>query len=176
MNKKWIRTVGVVLSMALAFSSVAAAAPVGFAAELPALQIAEMEVNSLAAPMGIDQNPTFSWGLSTGENGRSQSAYRLVVSSTPEQAANGEGDIWDTGKIAGENNFDIPYAGPSLQSKTPYYWSVQVWDDQDRGSGWSEVSSFETGMLAQSDWVGEWIGDSLASDTVGIQAVSYTHL
>lgn len=169
MNKKWIRVVGVALSMALMLSSVATAAPAGFAAELPALHIAEMEVNSLTAPMGIDQNPTFSWGLDTSENGRSQSAYRLVVSSTPEQAANGEGDIWDTGKTAWENNFDIPYAGPALQSKTPYYWSVQVWDDQDRKSGWSEVSSFETGMLSQSDWVGEWIGDSLASDTVGMK-------
>ncbi len=38
-----------------------------------------------------------------------------------------------------------------------YYWKVRVWDEHGIESDWSEPSSWEMGLLNQSDWGAEWI-------------------
>ena len=58
--------------------------------------------------------------------GRGQSAYQIIVSTTKEKAADYSGDMWDSGKVAGENNYNIVYAGNALNSRTTYYWTVRV--------------------------------------------------
>ena len=53
----------------------------------------------------------------------------------------------------------IPYSGKDLGSVTKYFWKVRIWDNNDRSSGWSEVSSFITGLINEGDWDGaKWIG------------------
>lgn len=122
------------------------------------LTVTELKVNNLVSPLGIDTAPTFRWLNQSDGYGKSQSHYQVIVSSTPEKAAAKEGDIWDSGKAAGANNYDIVYGGSPLSSRTPYYWSVRVWDEKDEASAWSDVEMFETGVLNQGEWTGQWIG------------------
>jgi len=119
--------------------------------------ITDLRVNNLTQPLGIDTNPVFRWLPTMEGHGKSQSAYQIIVASTAEKAAAHEGDLWDSGKVVGKNNFDIAYEGAALQSRTPYYWAVQVWDETDTSIGWSEVTTFETGTLDASQWTAKWI-------------------
>lgn len=120
------------------------------------MEIIEMKVNSLKTPIGIDTNPVFSWINNAEGFGRSQSAYRMIVSTTEAKAMNGDGDMWDSGKVQGENNYDIAYKGSTLSSRTEYFWRVDVYDENDTLFT-SDVSTFETGMLNESDWQAKWI-------------------
>ena len=118
------------------------------------------KVNHAVQPLGIDDpSPVFSWILNSDEFGAGQSAYRIIISSNQEKAVSHQGDIWDTGKIINDNNYDIVYKGTDLQSKTEYFWSVNVWDENDIKVGWSDITSFETGIMCSDQWKGNWIGD-----------------
>lgn len=139
--------------------SVTSITPITAAASQSNLQIDLLKVNYLSAPLGIDDShPVFSWSLKSEEYDKGQSAFRIIVSSTKEGAKRQEGDIWDSGKTENENNYDISFEGSPLDSRTVYYWAVQVWDEDGNDTGWSDVSSFETGIMSTSEWNGEWIG------------------
>ncbi|MBC5786468.1 family 78 glycoside hydrolase catalytic domain [Clostridium facile] len=129
-----------------------------FAATNGEMDIDSLQVSSLNQPLGIDKTPTFSWQLGSNEYGKGQSAYRIIVASTEENAKAHKGDVWDSEQIQSEDNYDVLYAGPALASKTKYYWAVEVWDEDKNSIGWSDVSTFETGILNQDEWKGEWIG------------------
>lgn len=122
-----------------------------------------LKVDYNIRPMGIDHHqPGFSWELSDVSRGTIQSAYRLLVSSTPEKLDRNEGDLWDSGKKMSDQTIQVIYQGKPLQSATRYYWKVQSWDGQDVGSAYSKSEWFQTGMLEPSDWEGIWITDGSA--------------
>lgn len=121
------------------------------------LEINDMKVNGLKEPLGIDTTPVFSWkNVSSGYN-RNMSAFRIIVASTKEKAEKFEGDLWDSGKTEGSNNYDIIYNGASLSSVTDYYWRVTVYDERNVKYD-SEVAHFGTGMLSKNEWTASWIG------------------
>lgn len=122
-----------------------------------AMKVAELKVNNLTEPMGIDTVPTFRWINEMEGYGKAQSAYRIIVASSKEKAKAREGDVWDSGKTEGNCNYDIPYGGEALKSRTEYHFAVQVWDEKGE-SAWSDVSRFETGILDDSEWTAKWIG------------------
>lgn len=72
-----------------------------------ALTATALKVNNLETPLGIDTVPLFCWTNRTKTVGRVQTAYQIIVASTPELAAAGTGDLWDTGKVTSDENFDI---------------------------------------------------------------------
>ena len=43
--------------------------------------------------------PRFSWQYKTDKSNVMQTTYRIVVASTPENARQGIGDLWDSGVI-----------------------------------------------------------------------------
>ena len=149
-----------IVSALLAATMVLGLIPGGVSAQMSTekISISELKVNNLIAPLGIDTVPRFRWLNSSAGYGKYQSAYQIVVSSTAQKAASHEGDLWDSGKVAREDNFDIPYTGKALSSRSLYYWSVRVWDEADNASAWSEVARFGTGVLDPADWKGNWIG------------------
>lgn len=136
--------------------------------DMTVLNAMDLKVNNLTTPLGIDTAPRFCWTNRTKTVGRVQTAYRIIVSSTAELAAAQTGDLWDTGKVQSDENFDIAYEGQPLTSCTDYYWSVCVWDETDTASEWTKVARFGTGMLEQSDWTAKWIGASKHSGGVAI--------
>ena len=111
------------------------------------------------SPIGLDVPvPRLSWELVSEERGRSQSAYRILVASSPAPLAAEEGDLWDSGRVESAETFGIEYGGKTLASHQACYWSVRVWDDQDRPSAWSETATWTTGFLDSDEWKGSWIG------------------
>ena len=118
----------------------------------------------LVDPLGIDViHPRLSWQEQSTDDGYTQSAYRIIVSSTPRLAVRGIGDLWDSGKIPGPQSTLIDYAGVPLRSRMRCWWTVQVWDDRGRRSPWSPLQTFSMGLLSPSDWRGQWIGKTLTA-------------
>jgi len=122
-------------------------------------EVYQLKTENMVTPLAVDEkNPVFSWKLNMNGYGRSQSAYQIVVATSEEKALAGEGDMWNSGKVVGENNYDILYGGTTFNSRTTYYWKVRVWDEKDTVTEWSDVSYFHTGIFDSSDWKGSWIG------------------
>jgi alpha-L-rhamnosidase len=105
-----------------------------------------LKVDGLDRPADLEDltSPAFSWQLRSLPQ---QSAYRVVVSST----ADGEGDVWDSGKVESAQQTDVAYGGPALSGSQRYYWTVQVWDGADDVTEWAEPSWFGTGPGATWD-------------------------
>ena len=123
---------------------------------LEKMEPGEIKVCGLKSPLGIDANPVFSWQNTAAGYAREMTAYRVIVASTAENAEKENGDIWDSGKVVGENNYSVEYAGRELVSRTQYFWRVCVWDENDEAV-WSGTDKFETGILNQNEWTADWI-------------------
>ena len=109
-------------------------------------------------PLGVGERlPAFGWQLTSRERAQAQSAYRVLVASSPSLLARGKGDVWDSGKVASAESRQVPYGGPRLESRTRYYWKVMAWDVTGHAGRWSAPTWFETGLLEASDWSAEWI-------------------
>jgi alpha-L-rhamnosidase len=71
-------------------------------------------------PQGIGESaPRLGWELESAADtrGARQSAYRILVASSPELLAGGRGDLWDTGKTASDTTQQIVYGGKPLNSR-----------------------------------------------------------
>ncbi|MGK7395848.1 MAG: family 78 glycoside hydrolase catalytic domain [Candidatus Cyclobacteriaceae bacterium M3_2C_046] len=119
-----------------------------------------LKVNYIQSPMGLDDpKPGFSWEIGDKKRGAVQTAYRVLVSTTPELIRQGKGDLWDSDKVFSDQTIQVLYQGKPLKSTTRYYWAAKSWDEQDQASEYSNASWFETGLMDQEDWQGEWITD-----------------
>lgn len=111
-------------------------------------------------PLGIDiHTPRFSWQFTSTERNQFLHAYELIVSNDISKIEKGTGSTWTSGQIKSGENTNIIYAGQPLQSFTRYYWRVRVRSGEGKLSAWSAIASFETAMLAASDWKADWIND-----------------
>ena len=109
----------------------------------------------LENPMGIDMpHPRFFWVLEHSERGQLQTACQVLVSTNPDA---GSGDMWDSGKVSSPQSIQVAYAGKPLAGGRTYFWKVKYWDKDGRESGWSKVSSFDTGLFERRDWRAKWI-------------------
>jgi len=139
------------------------------------LKPADLRCEYRENPLGIDSaNPRLSWMLDAGNlegadasdvpRGIRQTGYHILVASSEEQLARGEGDLWDSGKVAGDRTSQIDYAGRALKSHDRCHWQVRVWtvSNNDPGqeveSAWSMPALWTMGLLEPDDWSAEWIG------------------
>jgi hypothetical protein len=117
----------------------------------------------LTDPLGIeDVHPRLSWILAAGgepgvARGVTQSAYRILVASSPQQLAGDKGDYWDTGKVLSGQSARVEYAGKPLVTWQRCYWKVQAWDGSGRASSWSAPAQWAMGLLKPEDWQARWI-------------------
>jgi len=103
--------------------------------------------------MGMDVlQPRLSWVLQSETRGQKQTAYRVLVASTLERLAAGQGDLWDSGKTVSGETVGIVYAGRALKSRDRCWWKVRVWNREGEPSPWSETSTWSMGLLQPSDW------------------------
>ncbi|MCX6142547.1 MAG: family 78 glycoside hydrolase catalytic domain [Ignavibacteriales bacterium] len=118
----------------------------------------DLRCEYLKDPLGVDiERPRLSWVLKHPQRGQTQKAYRIIVSSTQDFALNYTGDLWDSRRVDSPATAHISYGGTPMRSRQKCYWRVQWWDNQDRPSEYSEVATFEFGLLDLSDWNAEWI-------------------
>ena len=65
-----------------------------------AIGITDLRTEQLKNPAGIDvRQPRLSWRIESDEQNVIQTAYHILVASSPELLEQGKGDIWDSGKI-----------------------------------------------------------------------------
>ncbi len=129
----------------------------------------DLKVEYRSKPLGISvSTPRFSWKIYSGTQGTKQAFYRIFVSESKENLAQGV-YVWDSKKTKSEKSFAIRYAGEPLKERTNYVWRVEVWDIFDNYAV-SEVSSFETGFFSLSSWKAKWISAVEAENCVHARA------
>ncbi|MDR0560822.1 MAG: hypothetical protein LBG92_11700, partial [Prevotellaceae bacterium] len=78
----------------------------------------ELSCEYLDSPLGIDiVQPRLSWKITqTGAavNGIVQTAYRIIVASSPEKLNADEGDLWNSGKVTSNSSVHVIYSGKKL--------------------------------------------------------------
>lgn len=120
-------------------------------------ELIETKCEYCVNPIGIDcVHPRLSWKL---PQGGTQTAYRVLVSASREMLEAGKGDLFDTGIVSSDSAFFADYGGKELASRQKCLW--QVWIYSGENCIKSPVSSFETGLLHESDWKGTWMGMSV---------------
>jgi hypothetical protein len=106
-------------------------------------------------PIGIDTlRPRFSWELAAPPGARAIGlpAVRLLVASSPRWLAEGRGDVWDSGPIAGASAPLAPTADLRLVSHRRYWWTVEI-----VGVGRARPATFVTGLIDSGEWRGRWL-------------------
>jgi alpha-L-rhamnosidase len=115
---------------------------------------AGLAVEDRIDPIGVgDPAPEFSWLPAD----RVQTGYQIVVASSAEKLARGEGDRWDSGKVPGGATAFVTYAGSPLRSRETCHWKVRTWNERGEPGPWSAPGRFEMGLLANADWTAQWI-------------------
>ena len=121
------------------------------------LRVTRLRCEYLEDPLGIDVvRPRLSWNIESSRRGARQTAWRLRVASSTQRLAQGQADLWDSGRIEDARTTHIEYDGSPLRSRMVCLWQVEVWDDQ--GQKTVSVPAFWTmGLLEQRDWQAHWI-------------------
>lgn len=130
------------------------------AAASPGLTVCDLRCDAAANPLGVDSAPPkLSWKLASDERGQLQTAWQVLVATTREKLAAGEGDAWNSGKQAGDAQIGVPYEGRALRSSEQVFWKVRAWDRDGRPSAWSEPATWTMGVLTSDEWKAHWITD-----------------
>ena len=136
-------------------------------ASIYAVEVQDLRCEFRTSPLAIDTaKPGLSWKLETGnlklERGINQTAYQILVASTPEILAKDQGDLWDSGKVDSGQSVHIEYQGKPLASGMLCHWKVKAWtidaDGEEEASEWSALAFWRMGALEAASWLGKWIG------------------
>ncbi|MER6442712.1 family 78 glycoside hydrolase catalytic domain [Streptomyces sp. NPDC001185] len=148
----------VVLGASPGGTEVAVASPGG-------ISVGQLTVDGTANPLGTDNtHPSLGWQLHSSTRDDRQTAYRILVASSPKRLNADDADVWDSGRVRTADSIGVPYGGPKLASSRAYYWTVRVWGARGRASGWSSAAHWETGLLNPADWQGaQWISPDTGS-------------
>ncbi|MBB3187003.1 alpha-L-rhamnosidase [Microbacter margulisiae] len=127
-------------------------------ASVSAIEVCNLRTEMLTNPEGIDIiHPHVSWMTESNARNVVQTAYQIMVASSPEKLNAGQSDIWNSGKIVSNQSINVLYGGTTLQSGHNYYWKVKIWTNKGE-SDWSQPAQWSMGLLHKADWQGEWIG------------------
>lgn len=133
----------------------------------------EMQSN----PLGVENNkPALSWKLVSPVRNQFQTAYQVLVADSQEKLLTNTGNLWNSGKVKSSQSLHITYNGKKLIKAKKYYWKVRVWYKENSSSAWSNIASWQMGLLQQSDWQGAlWIGmDKMSSDQRLAEGIPFT--
>jgi alpha-L-rhamnosidase len=118
-----------------------------------------LRVEHLIIPLGIDaRQPRLSWVPEQSGSGQCQQAYQILVASSPALIASGQGDLWDSGRVASDQSVLVPYGGQPLKPRERCWWKVRVWNAEDTPGPWSETAFWGMGLFGEEAWNAEWIG------------------
>ena len=123
-------------------------------------KISHLKAEYLENPLGIDiLQPRLSWRIEAApeHRGWQQSAYQILVATSPNLLSQDQGDLWDSTKITSPRSIQIPYGGTTLKSFQVCWWKVRSWDEKGIPTPWSEPASRSMGVLNPSDWRCNWI-------------------
>ncbi|MBX2923273.1 MAG: family 78 glycoside hydrolase catalytic domain [Chitinophagaceae bacterium] len=104
------------------------------------------------------EKPRFSWELQSAVNNQVQIAWQILVASSVALLNDEKADVWNSGKVSSDMNYQVEYGGKPLSSDKNYYWKVRSWDAQGNPGAWSQPAYWHTALMQQSDWKASWIG------------------
>ncbi len=151
-----IRSLGIMIGLAVLTSQAAIA-------DAPGDLLANgLRCEGLEKPLGIEsQHARLSWHLVPRSNalrGLRQTAYRILVATSPDRLTEHGANLWDSGRVQTDASTWIAYNGVRLHSASRCWWKLQVWDQKGRSCGWSKPSCWDTGLIEDGDWAGaQWI-------------------
>jgi alpha-L-rhamnosidase len=132
------------------------------------LSVSNLRCEYRIDPVGLDViQPRLSWILHSQERGQKQSAYQILVASSPGGLERRNADLWDSGKVTSDENSHVPYKGKPLTSHSRAWWQVRVWDKNGFSTGWSVPARWEMGLVKSSDWQALWIADPFSMTNSG---------
>jgi len=124
------------------------------------IQVVNPKCENRIDPLGIEiLNPHLGWELRSSFRNKKQSAYQILVADSKQALADSVGNLWDTKKVNSNQSIQVKYKGKPLSSGMVCYWKVRVWDEAGKVSPWSEVATWEMGLLEAEDWKAKWISD-----------------
>jgi hypothetical protein len=127
----------------------------------------DLRCEYLVNPLGIDTpQPRLFWKLASPDRGARQTARHLLVASSEELLRRGEGDLWDSGKVASDQAVFVLYAGRRLMSRQRCYWKVRVWDQNGRVFGLERAGVLDDGPVGRTRLAGTM--DCLGSGADGL--------
>jgi alpha-L-rhamnosidase len=136
-------------------------------ADLSDLYPEDLKCNNLTNPSGTNTIPDFGWIVSSEARGKTQSAWQIILDKDPKNLEQDNTVLWNSGKVASDQNSWISYSGPSLEPAYKYFWKVRIWDEKDKPSVWSKSVSFITSLFDEKDWSGaQWIGYEETPDSM----------
>lgn len=112
-------------------------------------------------PVTDELQPRLSWELRSAIRGQEQTAYQVIVASSPRLLNDSSADLWNTGKLKTNETHQIVYHGKTLQPRTICFWKVRAWDKNGIPGGWSAIATWEIGLINKSNWSADWIGNDL---------------
>jgi alpha-L-rhamnosidase len=137
---------------------------------LQAADVVNLRCEYLKDPLGIDvAKPRLSWVIDAPQSEISnlksqitrsvrQTAYQVLVASTPELLAKDKGDLWDSGKVESDQSIQVEYAGKPPESRMKSHWKVRLWTlTAASPTAWSAPASWTMGLLKPEDWQAKWI-------------------
>jgi len=137
----------------------------GFAAK--SVVIKDLKCEYFTNPLGINETqPRLSWILESAVESQVQSAYQVLVATSPSRLTEKKADLWNSKKLESDQSIQVKYAGSDLESRDVCWWKVRVWDKDGKASAWAEPASFEIGLLDASDWKADWIKSSIQFEEV----------
>jgi alpha-L-rhamnosidase len=123
------------------------------------LSATQLRCERQSEPLGVGaERPVFAWIPASDRRGDAQTAYRVLVASDAALLTEGAADLWDSGRVESDDVSGVRYSGAALESRTRYWWSVQLWDRDGEPGAPSAPASFETALLRPDEWTAEWIG------------------
>lgn len=102
-------------------------------------------------------DPRLEWLSSSSERGQRQTGYQVLVATDQAKLSAGTGDVWDSGKVAASDSINVRYAGRDLSARERGYWTVRVWDKDDRPSAYATPAAWEISPWDE-EVEGHWIG------------------
>jgi alpha-L-rhamnosidase len=81
----------------------------------------------------------------------------VLIATDEQQLAAGKADVWDSGKVQSSEGINVRYGGRDLQAREHGYWTVRVWDRDDRPSELAAPAVWEIAPWDE-EVEGDWIG------------------
>ena len=79
------------------------------------ISVCNLRCEYLEDPVAVEnEKPLLSWQLQSSGQAKKQTAYRVLVASTPSLLAEGKADFWDSGKIVSSRSCQVGYEGKPL--------------------------------------------------------------
>ena len=117
-------------------------------ASAQSFRVINLRCESRKDPLGVGRLfPHFSWELQSDKKNVLQTAYRVLVADDSLLLKKNTGNIWDSKKITSSTSIQVSYKGRQLQSAKKYYWKVMVWDNKGNVTGWSNMTTWQMGLL-----------------------------